>query len=160
MFVDVVAVANGFLPCSLVKLLNWGQRVKGHRLCFDVTLTSWEEEETEEEEDSSCISGTTLQMSTAFVSVDKHWNQVLSVFKWSTKSNIWRSCFYITFQIIGQSFVIISRSWKYSTCFKKVVLQQHISLFKKTKQVKCIKLKMNTTHYQIHYLHTLNHGAV
>lgn len=57
--VDDVTVANGFSPCSLVKELNWGHRVKGRCFSFDVTLTSWEEEEMEEEEDSSWISGKT-----------------------------------------------------------------------------------------------------
>ncbi|TNN29797.1 hypothetical protein EYF80_060054 [Liparis tanakae] len=43
---DDVAVANGFSPCSPVKLLNWGrggQRVADPPLMC--TLTSWEEEE-------------------------------------------------------------------------------------------------------------------
>lgn len=57
--VDDVAVANGFLPCALVKLLNWGHGVKGRCFSFDVTLTSWEEEEMEAEEASSWISGKT-----------------------------------------------------------------------------------------------------
>lgn len=62
-FLVVVAVANGFSPCSLVKLLNWGHGVKGRCFSFDVTLTSWEEEEMEEEEDSSWIVGKTPHVS-------------------------------------------------------------------------------------------------
>lgn len=54
-----VAAANGFSPCWLVKQLSRGHGVKSHCFSFDVTLTSWEEEETEEEEDSSRTSGRT-----------------------------------------------------------------------------------------------------
>lgn len=54
-----VAAANGFSPCSLVKLLKGGHSAISHCLPFDVTLTSWEEEETEEEEDSSWVSCST-----------------------------------------------------------------------------------------------------
>lgn len=81
MFVDDVAVANGFSPCSLVKLLNWGHRVKGHCLCFDVTLTSWEEEETEEEEDSSWISGTTPHKHAHICICGQTFEPVLNMFK-------------------------------------------------------------------------------
>lgn len=54
-FVDV---ADGFSPCSPIKQLSQGHAVRSHCFFFDVTLTSWEEEETQEEEDSSRTTGT------------------------------------------------------------------------------------------------------